>query len=92
MSYAGAEGIAAQYPQYATQITAAAKASFLDGADWAYLAGIIAVLIGATLVFFAFPHRDEERRLLESYHETDTRSPPPADPPPAGSTPAPSPA
>ena len=64
MSYAGAEGIAAQYPQYATQITAAAKASFLDGADWAYLAGIIAVLIGATLVFFAFPHRDEERRLL----------------------------
>jgi EmrB/QacA subfamily drug resistance transporter len=72
MSFAGAEGIAAQYPQYATQITAAAKASFLDGADWAYLAGIIAVLIGATIVFFAFPRRDEERRLLASYHETDT--------------------
>jgi hypothetical protein len=71
MSYAGAEGIAAQYPQYASQITAAAKASFLDGADWAYLAGIIAVLIGATIVFVAFPRRDEERRLLNAYHEED---------------------
>ena len=30
---------------------------------------IIAVLLGAALVFFAFPRRDEERRLLESYHE-----------------------
>jgi len=91
MSYSGAESIAAQYPQYAAQITAAAKASFLDGADWAYLAGIIAVLIGATLVFFAFPHRDEERRLLESYHDEDTRAAA-EKPAPAGSAPAPSPA
>jgi hypothetical protein len=91
MSFSGAESIAAQYPQYATQITAAAKASFLDGADWAYLAGIIAVLIGATLVFFAFPHRDEERRLLESYHDEDSKAAG-RSPAPAGSTPEPSPA
>jgi DHA2 family multidrug resistance protein-like MFS transporter len=91
MSFAGAESIAAQYPQYATQITAAAKASFLDGADWAYLAGIIAVLIGAAIVFFAFPRRDEERRLLVSYHDEDTAaaaSPVPTPPPVPASSPA----
>jgi hypothetical protein len=32
--------------------------------EWAYLAGIVAVLLGATLVFLKFPHHDEERRLL----------------------------
>ena len=46
-SFAGAEAIAAQYPQYASQITAGAKESFLDGADWAYTAGIVAILLGA---------------------------------------------
>ena len=45
-SFAGAQSIAKQYPQYATQITAAAKTSFLQGDTWAYLAGIIAVLVG----------------------------------------------
>ena len=42
-SFAGAEAVAQQYPQYATQITAAAKQSFLDGDQWAYTAGIVAV-------------------------------------------------
>ena len=55
MSYAGAQSVAAQYPQYATQITAAAKAAFLAGDQYAYIAGIIAVLIGAALVFFSSP-------------------------------------
>ena len=50
MSYAGAQSVAAEYPQYATQITAAAKSSFLAGDSQAYLAGIIAVLLGAVLV------------------------------------------
>ena len=59
-SFAGAETIAEQYPQYASQITAAAKQSFLDGADWAYTAGIVAILLGATLVFFLF--RGNRRR------------------------------
>ena len=53
-----------QYPQYATQIIAAAKASFLEGDQWAYTAGIVAVLLGAALVFFLFPKQDDEQRLL----------------------------
>ena len=71
LSYASAETIAAQYPQYADQITAAAKTSFLAGDDWAYLAGIIAVLLGAALVFFMFPKKKDEEKLLEEYHAQD---------------------
>jgi len=71
-SYAGAENVAAQYPQYASQITAAAKQSFVDGAGWAYTAGIIAIVLGATLVFFMFPKKDDEQRLLTEYHAEDT--------------------
>jgi EmrB/QacA subfamily drug resistance transporter len=71
MSYSGAQAVAAQYPQYATQITAAAKTAFLDGDQYAYIAGIIAVLIGAAIVFFVFPKRDEERKVLMEYHQTD---------------------
>src|SRR6266576_3985513 len=54
-SFSSAEAVAAQYPQYASAITAGAKTSFLDGADWAYAAGIIAVLIGGAIVFLLFP-------------------------------------
>ena len=61
-SFAGAEAVAQQYPQYASQITAAAKQSFLDGDQWAYTAGIVAVVLGAVLVFFMFPRKDEEQR------------------------------
>jgi MFS transporter, DHA2 family, multidrug resistance protein len=71
-SFAGAEEIAEQHPQYAGQITAAAKESFLDGADWAYTAGIVAILFGAALVFLRFPRREEEQRLLAQYHAEDT--------------------
>jgi DHA2 family multidrug resistance protein-like MFS transporter len=73
-SFAGAEAIAQQHPQYATQITAAAKSSFLDGADWAYTAGIVAILLGAVLVFFLFPKKADEERLLAQYHAEDTAS------------------
>jgi len=84
MSYAGAADIAAQYPEYSTQIIQAAKEAFLAGDQWAYLAGIIAVLLGAALVFFKFPHFDEEHRLLAMYHEQDAAAPPtPANPRPA---------
>jgi MFS family permease len=44
----------------------------LDGADWAYTAGIVAILIGAAIVFFLFPGKDEEARLLAGYHRHDT--------------------
>jgi MFS family permease len=71
MSYAGAEAVAEQYPQYASQITEAAKASFLDGDDEAYLAGILAVLVGAALVFFVFPKADREREVLAEFHRID---------------------
>jgi MFS transporter, DHA2 family, multidrug resistance protein len=70
-SFAGAESVAQQFPQYTGQITAAAKQSFLDGADWAYVAGIIAVLLGAALVAFLFPRRDEEAQLLARYQAED---------------------
>ncbi len=70
-SFSSAEATAEQYPQYASQITAAAKSAFLQGDEWAYLAGIVAIVIGAALVFFRFPGKDEEDRLLRSYHEQD---------------------
>jgi MFS transporter, DHA2 family, multidrug resistance protein len=70
-SFAGAEAVAQQYPQYATQITAAAKASFLSGDQWAYTAGIAAIILGAVLVFFMFPKKDDEQRLLAGYHAED---------------------
>ena len=73
-SFAGAEDTAQQYPQYASQITSAAKSSFLDGDHWAYTAGVIAVLVGAALVFFAFPKKEDEERLLASYAAEDAQS------------------
>ena len=76
LSFASATDLAAQNPKYASQITAAAKSSFLEGDQWAYTAGIIAVLAGAVLVFLAFPRRDGERQLLADYHAADTASAP----------------
>jgi hypothetical protein len=71
-SFGSAADVAQQYPQYAKPIIAGARSSFLDGADWAYLAGIIAILLGATLVFFFFPRKREEEDLLARYHAEDT--------------------
>ncbi len=48
-----------------------AKTAFLHGDEWAYLAGIIAVLVGAALVFVLFPKMTEERTLLADYHAHD---------------------
>ena len=70
-SFASAQQIAQQHPSYAHQITAAAKQSFLQGDDWAYAAGAGAVLLGAVLVFFAFPRRQRERELLAAYQVQD---------------------
>jgi hypothetical protein len=70
-SFAGAEAIAAQYPQYSDAIIAGAKQAFLDGDDWAYSAGVVAILLGAVLVYLMFPKHEEERQLLASYHAED---------------------
>ncbi len=71
-SFAGATSVAEQYPQYSTQIIDAAKTSFVSGQDWAYFAGIVAIVLGGALVFFCFPKRDDELRLLASYEAEDT--------------------
>ncbi|MGY1641248.1 MFS transporter [Geodermatophilus sp. SYSU D00703] len=83
-SFASAADTAQRYPAQADEIVAAARTAFLQGDQWAYLAGIIAVLLGAALVFLRFPKRDAERRLLASYRDDD--------PPPVGAAPEASPA
>jgi Arabinose efflux permease len=75
-SFSSAADTASQYPHYSQQIIAAAKTSFLQGDQWAYTAGIVAILLGAALVFFRFPKRDEEKRLLAEYQAEDTASAP----------------
>jgi DHA2 family multidrug resistance protein-like MFS transporter len=71
-SFASAADTAQRYPPSVQgNIVAGAKTAFLDGDQWAYLAGIVAVLLGATLVFFMFPKRQRERELLQSYQSDD---------------------
>jgi len=71
LSYASAADLAAAHPQYASQITAAAQSSFLKGDQWAYIAAMIAILIGMALVFRFFPKKDRENELRASYLEHD---------------------
>ena len=70
-SFSSASNIADQYPQYSDAIVQAAKASFEQGQTWAYLAGIVSVLIGAALVAWKFPNAKRERRLLAEYAAED---------------------
>jgi MFS family permease len=70
-SFASAAHTAEQYPQYAAQIAAAARKSFLDGGDWTYAAGMIAIALGVVVVFFLFPKHERELELLRGYHEED---------------------
>jgi EmrB/QacA subfamily drug resistance transporter len=71
-SFAGAEDVAAEHPQYADAIISGAKTAFLQGDQWAYTAGLVAVIGGAALVFFMFPKRNDERNLLAAYHAEDS--------------------
>ena len=70
-SFSSAAQTAERYPQYADQIITAAKTSFDQGQNWAYLVGLIAIVGGSALVFFFFPKRDEEKALLASYRAED---------------------
>jgi MFS transporter, DHA2 family, multidrug resistance protein len=70
-SFSSAADTAQRYPHYASQIIASAKESFLQGADHAYLLGLLAILLGAALVFFMFPNHNREVELLQMYHAKD---------------------
>lgn len=73
-SFASAEQVAEQHSKYSDQIAAAAKSSFLQGDDWAYTAGLIAVVVGFVLVFFCFPRHEKEQQLLREYHAEDAQA------------------
>ena len=70
-SFSGAVNTAQQYPEYAGAIVAGARKSFLDGGDWTYAAGMIAVAVGICVVFFLFPRHDAELAMLERFHTED---------------------
>jgi MFS transporter, DHA2 family, multidrug resistance protein len=75
-SFSSAADAAQRYPanvQHA--IVEGAKSSFLKGDQWAYLAGIIAVALGAALVALCFPRAHEERQLLARYAAEDAVAP-----------------
>jgi MFS transporter, DHA2 family, multidrug resistance protein len=89
-SFAGADTIAKRYPPaIQDQIVSAAKTSFLQGDQWAYIAGIVAVLLGAAIVFWLFPNAAEEKRMLATFaaedaagHATAAPAPEPVSAPP----------
>jgi MFS family permease len=88
LSFSSAENLAEQHPRYASQITAAAQESFLQGDKWAYAAGALAVVLGAVLVFLRFPKKEEELRFRAAYHAADSAHQS-VSPPPPEATPAP---
>ncbi len=61
-SFASAEAVAAQYPQYSSQIITAARKSFVDGQDWAYIAGTVAVVLGQVAWSSSLPKHGPRRR------------------------------
>ncbi|HUN79492.1 MAG TPA: MFS transporter [Solirubrobacteraceae bacterium] len=73
-SFSSAADTAKRYPEYAAQITAGAKRSFLQGDQHAYLAGIVAIVIGAALVFLRFPKHEREVELLREYQSADAEA------------------
>lgn len=71
-SFSSAENTAQQYPKYSDEIIAAAQQSFVDGQRWAFAAGAIAVVLGATLIATMYPGREAERRALREYRRIDS--------------------
>ncbi|MFN8215587.1 MAG: MFS transporter [Solirubrobacterales bacterium] len=70
-SFSSAAAIAEQHPAHAEAIVEGARAAFLQGDSWAYLAGMIAIALGGLLVATRFPGRRRERELLASYEAAD---------------------
>ena len=88
-SFSSAADTAARYPtSVQDNIVAAAKTAFLHGDQWAYTAGIVAVLLGAALVFVFFPRVEREQELLAAYQRQDA-TPAAPEPPPPEQAPAP---
>jgi MFS family permease len=85
-SFASAADLASQHPAYSSAIVAAAKSSFLQGDAWAYTAGVVAILLGAALVWFLFPDKDRERELLDAYAAEDEGAAAPVSPAAVGAT------
>ncbi len=71
-SFSSAADTASRYPQYAKAIVTGAQQSFVKGDQWAYTAGIVAIALGALLVFTMFPKHEREEELLAEYHRLDT--------------------
>jgi EmrB/QacA subfamily drug resistance transporter len=82
-SFSSAAAVAEQHPKYAESIIEGARGAFLQGDAWAYVAGIVAICLGALLVATRFPDQRGERDLLAAYAKEDA-TPQPASPPPAG--------
>jgi DHA2 family multidrug resistance protein-like MFS transporter len=71
-SFSSAADTASRYPPSVQEnIIAGAKQSFLHGDQWAYTAGIVAVLLGAALVYFMFPKKVEEEEMVARFHAED---------------------
>lgn len=66
-SFSSAADLARRFPQYHDQIIVAAKTSFLQGSKWAHIAGVLTILIGAAIVYFKFPKKEEEIKLHKEY-------------------------
>ena len=76
-SFSSAAETASRYPPSAqAKIVAGAKTAFLQGDQWAYLAGIVAVLVGAAVVYLWFPKAGRERQLLAAYAVEDKQAAP----------------
>lgn len=74
LSYASAAELAEQDPQYSDQIISAARSSFLEGDQLAYIAGLVAVVIGGALTYFVFPKKEDEEKMRAAFHAEDQAS------------------
>ena len=62
-------------PSQAKAVISGARDSFLQGANWAYASGVILILVGAAIVWFFFPRKENETVLLTSYVAADEGRP-----------------
>ncbi len=70
-SYSSAAALARTEPTDASQIVRGARASFLAGANWAYAAGALSIVVGAVIVATCFPSHRRESELLDRYRAID---------------------